>query len=76
MTSGGFAEVVYGVKYGEFSVVRIFCRRFCGVFCLLAPDVCKTAKHCQAYIPGYLRGFWIAASGASAILKIRILSRV
>jgi hypothetical protein len=76
MTSGGFAEVVYGVKYGEFSVVRIFCRRFCGVCRLPAPDVCKTAKHCQPYIPGYLRGLELIASGASAILKIRILSRV
>ena len=75
MTSGGFAEAVYGVEYSEFSVVRIFCRRFCGVFHLPAPDVCKTAKYCQSYIPGYLRGFGLAASGASAILKIQILSR-
>ena len=49
---------------------------FAGGFCLQAPDVYETAKHCQAYIPGNLRGFRFAASGASAILKIRILSRV
>ena len=75
-TSGGLAEVVYGVKYGEFSVVQIFCRRFCGVFRLQAPDVRKTVTPCQAYIPGCLRGFEFVASGASAILKIKILSRV
>jgi hypothetical protein len=57
-----------------------WCELFAGGFAefcsFAAPDVCKTAKGCQAYIPGDLRGFGFAASGASAILKIRILSRV
>ena len=38
LTSGGLPEVPYGVKYGEFSVVAHFCRRFFGVLSLLAPE--------------------------------------
>jgi hypothetical protein len=75
-TSGGFSEVAYGANCGEFSVVPNFTRRFCGVFCLLAPDIRKSANACWAYIPANLRGFRRDASGASAVLKIRILSGV
>lgn len=43
--SGGFSEVPSDAAGGEFSVVAIFIRRFCGVFGLLAPEDpqgCKT----------------------------------
>ena len=36
--SGGFSQVSSGATGGEFSVVAIFTRRFCGVFGLPAPE--------------------------------------
>lgn len=36
--SGGFSEVSRGAAGGEFSVLAIFARRFCGVFGLPAPE--------------------------------------
>ena len=36
--SGGFSEVSSGAAGGEFSVVAIFTRRFCGAFGLPAPE--------------------------------------
>ena len=36
--SGGFSEVSSDAAGGEFSVVAIFTRRFCGVFGLPAPE--------------------------------------
>lgn len=74
--SGGLSEVAEGLKYGEFSMVLIFCRRFCGVLYHLTPDICKAINYCQDCISGNLRGFGVVTSGASVILKIRILSRV
>ena len=44
-TSGGFSEVAYGANCGEFSVVPNFTRRFCGVFCLPAPDIRKSLNY-------------------------------
>jgi hypothetical protein len=43
--SGGISEVVYGANCGEFFVVANFWRRFCGVFCLPAPDIRKSLNY-------------------------------
>ena len=49
--SGGFSEVAYGAKYGEFSVVAIFTRRLCGVFSLPAPEDPQISKSKPGFLP-------------------------
>jgi len=51
LTSGGFSEVVYGVVGGEFSVVAIFTRRFCGAFGSSTPEDPQNRKA----LPGLYR---------------------
>lgn len=57
-TSGGFSEVAYHAKYGEFLVVAIFTRRLCGVFRPSAPEDPQNRKLLLGLHPRQPPGLW------------------